>query len=246
MSITQYAIGAVAAAGVTSMELIFRSQRHPFGDRKMKAVGWWLAVAALDAGVACAMLAGAVGIELVDPATVDHGNELLKALVIGGLGPLALRSPVRKTKVKDQDSTVGMTYVYDIARLYALYALDERYVRLKRNDVRKTRAHWKALGLDSRKVAAAIRRHLTDHDRLDIEKRDAITAGVANSMTLPTEDERLSALIKLINLSRFSALCDELSAYRESADASELEIDSLEPGEGDVVVIEVDVDPEQV
>ncbi len=176
MSVAQYVVSAAAGGSVTCVELSFRSQRHPFGDRRMKAVGWWVTVAALDSGIACAMLAGAVGAKLIDPASANQSNQIIQAILVGALGPLALRSPVRKAKVKEQESTIGITYIYDIARLYGMYALDERFVRLKRNDVQKTRVQWKLRGLDSRKVAVAIRRHLDDHDRLDSERRDEVTA----------------------------------------------------------------------
>ena len=66
MILYAYAACGVAAAIVTSVELAFRNQRHPFGDRRFKASAWWLFVVLIDAIVGCLMLLGAVAADVVD------------------------------------------------------------------------------------------------------------------------------------------------------------------------------------
>jgi len=213
MNVWSYLACVGAAVVATSIELAFRNQRHPFGDKMFKAVGWWLAVAIIDAAVGLLMLAGAVGIQILDPSTVSNTNKILQGIAVGALGPLALRSPVRRTQIQDQEYQVGITYVYDVARLQATYALDERFVRLKRRDVTVKKDAWQGRGLDSSLVAAAIHRHVDDHQRLAVDQQDRVSAVTANSLTLPSEDQRMTALIKLIREARFASLIDELNMY---------------------------------
>lgn len=213
MNVWSYLACGSAAVVVTSIELACRNQRHPFGDRKFKAAGWWLAVAIIDVAVALLTLAGAVSIEILDPSVVSNSNKILQGIAVGVFGPLALRSPVRKTQVHDHDTQVGVTYVYDVARLYAAYALDDRFVQLKRRDVVAMKGAWLRRGLDSRLVAAAIQRHLNDHERLEVNQRERVVKAVENSLTLPSEDQCMIALIKLIRQERFASLVDELGSY---------------------------------
>ena len=238
-----YVACTTAAVIVTSVELAFRNQRHPFGDKNFKAVGWWLAVSIIDAAVGLLMLAGVVGVEILDPSAVSGTNKVLQGIVVGALGPLALRSPVRRTQIHDQEAqAVGITYFYDLARLRAIYALDERFVCLKRRDVVIIKDAWRCQGLDSRLVAASLHRHLNDHPHLADDQRDRIFAAAANSLTLPGEDQCMTALIKLIRQERFSSLVDELNSYEPgSIQLEELAVFESISDEEDLEIVEDEI-----
>jgi hypothetical protein len=139
------------------------------------------------------------------------GSPMVLGGVVGLTGPLALRSPVRKSEVKGRESPMGITYLYDVARLYSLYALDERMTRLRRRDVSEMRQNWITLGWTSEVVAEEVSGHLQDYSRLDDALKSRITEEVGNALTLPQEDQRIDSLIKLLRRERFRSLIDHFS-----------------------------------
>jgi hypothetical protein len=194
---------------VTNLELAFRSGRHPFGDSKQKALGWWLAVAFIDSCVAALLAAGITAL----PASVEipqagGGNATLPALM-GVLGPLALRSPIRRAAIDDRESPIGITYLYDVVRVKALYALDDRMTWLVRSDVRRTCAQLVEAGHSPSALAKVIREHAADHRGLDGTQRDAVEASVSEVLALPPRLQ-MSALIKVARKYRFKAVLDNL------------------------------------
>ena len=151
-----------------------------------------------------------MGLSLVHNGT----NHILAGAVIGLVGPLALRSQVATKKIADKDSPVGITYVYDLARINALYALDERMVRLRRRDVRQRRQRWYVLGLDAELVATEFVRHVNEHERIPEERRQSLKdQALALLEVRGSEDLRMDGMIKLLRKERFGALIDELDAY---------------------------------
>lgn len=196
---------------VTSVELLYRNQRHPFGDRMQKAAAWWFCVVALDCAVAGLMLIGVLKSGNLGLSTIDNSPRWVIAALIGILGPLALRSPIRTAEVQGKDSGVGITFVYDRARLYALYALDERLVRLRRRDVTQMRNEWVKAGLTPAVVAHEIRAHLAAYDRLDDASRERIEAQSVTCLSFPDEDDQMEALIKLLRGERLRSLVDDFS-----------------------------------
>jgi hypothetical protein len=207
-----YVSACLAACAVTNVELLYRNQRHPFHDKRMKAVGWWVSVVAIDVLIAGALVAGLIQTNLIQPPTVTNSQVWVTGFLTGLLGPLALRSPIRKKQINEQEVSVGITYVYDIVRLNALYALDERLVRLRRRDVSELRESWKAKGIDPDAIATEIRLHLDDHARLPNESKDRIIDQITNVMTLPYEDDRIDGLIKILRAERFKSLMDDFNA----------------------------------
>ena len=196
---------------VTSIELLYRNQRHPFGDRRQKAAAWWFGVVALDCVLAGLMLIGLIKTGSLGLSTTDDSPSWVVAALIGVLGPLALRSPIRKAEVQGRDSSVGITFVYDIARLYALYALDERIVRLRRRDVTQMRTEWIHAGLIPTLIAHEIRAHVAEYNRMDDMSRERIQLQSMTCLSFPDEDDQMEALIKLLRAERLGSLVDEFS-----------------------------------
>jgi len=196
---------------VTSIELLYRNQRHPFGDRMQKAAAWWFCVVALDCAVAGLMLIGLLSSGNLGVNTSHDKRGWLFAALIGVLGPLALRSPIRTSEFQGKDSGVGITFVYDRARLYALYALDERLVRLRRRDVTQMRIEWMRAGLTPSLVAHEIQTHVAEYDRMEDAARERIEAQSRTCLSIPDEDDQMEALIKLLRGERLRSLIDDFS-----------------------------------
>lgn len=199
----------VASLAVTTLELLYRNQRPPWGDRKSKAVGWWLAVLAIDVAVAIAMIWGLVAADVLNRKPTSQAPGWVVPALVGALGPLSLRSPIRRREIAGQESGVGITVLYDVARVSALYALDERLTRLRRRDVSQMGSRWHEAGLEPEVIAIEIREHIWDHPRLSEEQRERIESGVSTCMSFPTDIAQLEALIKLLRSERLSSLIDE-------------------------------------
>lgn len=205
-------IAAASAAFVTCVELAYRQQRHPFGDRRHKALAWWAAVVTIDGIISVALLLGLVATDAVAMPD-DKLNSLAKAAVLGILGPLALRSPIRKTKIDGEDEQVGITYIYDKVRYQALYALDERLVRLRRVDVRSIRVRWIAAGVQPQTVADELLRHLEEYRHLPDDIRQQAADATTAALSFPTDEAQLEAIIKILRTYRFRSLIDHFSSY---------------------------------
>lgn len=209
------ALGA-STTMVTCVELSYRNQRHPFGDRRFKAALWWTVIVVIDTAAGLAILFGILTVKLVGQPEINSAKGIWLGIILGILGPLALRSPVKKVQIKDKEATVGITYVYDLARVSALAALDERLIRLRRRDVTLRRERWKSNGIDVDEVIVEFGRHIDDHERMSEDRRTEIRSSLANILTVPDDDLRLNGLIKLMKTVRFNALIDEFDS-RSSA-----------------------------
>jgi hypothetical protein len=174
MSVSAVVALGAASAAVTSVELSYRNQRHPFGDRHFKAFLWWIVVVAVDAGVGIAVFFGVLTVKLAGQANFNAAKGIWLGIIIGVLGPLALRSPVKNSTISNKQTTVGITYVYDLIRLNALLALDERFVRLKRRDVTVRRERWQSCGIGVDEIVDEFQRHIDDYDRLPTERSEQI------------------------------------------------------------------------
>jgi hypothetical protein len=141
-------------------------------------------------------------------------SPVLVGAIVGLVGPLALRSQITTKKIAGKESPVGITYIYDVARINALYALDERMVRLRRRDVRQKRHKWLELGLDAEIVAREFIRHVDDHERIPEERRQALKDQAQAALEVRGDEGlRMDGMIKLLRRERFGALIDELDAY---------------------------------
>lgn len=217
---------AIAVIVVTSIELAFRYQRLPLGDDRCKAIWWWITVAIMDMIVGFLVFYGFIAAGILQKYGLNinsnKNDPLAVGAVIGLIGPLALRSQVATKKIAGKDSPVGITYVYDVVRINALYALDERMVRLKRRDVRERRYKWITLGLDAEIVAAEFLHHLDDHEHISEDRLEMLKSHI--SLILDVRDDesvRLDAIIKFLKKERFGALVDELDRYRIPAENGE-------------------------
>lgn len=194
---------------VTCVELSYRNQRHPFGDRHFKALLWWVTLVAIDAGIGIAILFGVVAVKLGNWPNNSLASGIWLGILIGILGPLGLRSPVKNSNVGNKRAEVGITYVYDLIRLNALFALDERFVRLRRRDVALRREHWKSLGICIDDIVNEFNRHLDDHVRMSTDHREQIREKIRIALTVPDEDTQMNGLIKLMKAERLNSLIDE-------------------------------------
>ena len=214
MAVTTVVALSAASGMVTSIELSYRNQRHPFGDRHFKAFLWWVVVVAVDAGVGVAVLFGVLTVKLAGQENFNTANGVWLGIIVGVLAPLALRSPVKNSTISNKQTTVGITYIYDLIRLNALLALDERFVRLKRRDVTIRRERWQSRGVDVQQVVNEFQRHIDDHVRLPADRREDIRRRVRIILTVPDDEAQMNGLIKLMKSERFNSLIDEFDARR--------------------------------
>ena len=206
-------IGAgISSAVITVVELVCRNQRHPFGDRLNKALFWWLLLALLDAALAMAIVAGVAEADILALAPEAELPSWWQGVIIGAVGPLALRSPIRTKKIRNEDAPIGVTYVYDIARIYIFFAVDERMVRLRRSDVTDLRVRWITGGVIVADVAEYLRKHVEEHPQLSLEAKEEVSEAVGQCQTLPTEEQQMDGLIKLLRSRRFSAVRDHFTS----------------------------------
>lgn len=207
------------AACITLVELAYRNQRHPFGDRKQKALLWWLSLIAIDSLLAAGIVFGLSEFEVLRIAPETVLPAWAQGLVMGALGPLALRSPIRTKEIRNEQASIGLTYIYDIVRLYIFFAVDERMVRLRRADVTDLRLRWMGGGVGVDDVADYLRKHIDDHPQLPEEAKEETREAVKQSLTLPTEEQQVDALIKLLRARRFSSVRDHFTDLSERSSA---------------------------
>jgi hypothetical protein len=206
VAVVEYAAAVVAAAVVTIVLLAQRHGRGPFGE--WKACAWWSAICLVDGLVAALCLAGVFGVK----AAALHGTSgFARAVSIGLLGPLGLRSPVGKRRIRGRVESVGPTFIYDAARVPMEQALDERMTRLKRGD----RNRWaKALadqGWDSNSFANRIAEHLEELDNREERDLERIREQLQSALTMPDEPRKMKALINVAMKEHFSFVLQDCS-----------------------------------
>jgi hypothetical protein len=199
---------AAAAAGVTAHILLSQShRRHPLWDKR--GVGWWVALVVLDMGVAVGLLLGVLG--PVD--NLDGAAGVARALAVGVVGPLGLRTPVRRTRIRGRSVVGGFTVIYDWMRIPMDQHLEERIIRLRREDRARVYDRMTAQGWTAPSFARRLEEHLGDlqHNR-DPGDLSQITKSFVAALTVPTEPEQLLGLIKVAIEERFSGPIEDCSA----------------------------------
>lgn len=212
----QYVAAAAAAVAASCVLLWNRHRRTPFGEKR--AIAWWVAIAALDAFAAALCLAGIFGLK------VEGQSGVARAIVIGVLGPLALRSPVGTRRIRGRIEAVGPTLVYDLARKPMDQELDERMTRLKRKDVRKWRDALAATGWTSTIFASRLREHVADLPARDTRDVQRIEERIVAALTVPTEAGKMKALLNVALNEHFTGLlemCAEEAPEAEEQGAAE-------------------------
>jgi hypothetical protein len=207
MVAVEYALAALVAAAVSSGLLWQRHRRGPFGG--LKATLWWGGIMTMDGTVAALCLAGAFGVQA---AALEGTSGAIRAAAIGLLGPLGLRSPVGKRRIRGRIENVGPTYIYDVARVTMEQELYERMTRLRRADrVERTAALDKS-GWDSQSLANRLEEHFDqmadDHAR-DPRDIQSLRKRVDLALTPPDEMSKMKALVDLAVKEHFWAVLEE-------------------------------------
>lgn len=201
----------IGAAAITLVELSCRNQRHPFGDRRSKALMWWILLVLSDVAIALLIAFGLQEFDVLQLRTDDKLPSWVQGLAVGALGPLALRSPIRTKEIRSEQAPIGITYVYDIVRLYIFFAVDERMVRLRRADVTGLRQRWMRGGTTAIEIAEYLGRHVEEHPQLQAEAKEEASEAIRKCLTLPSEEQQMDALIKLLRARRFSSVRDHFT-----------------------------------
>ena len=192
MSGAFYVAAGLAAAVTSTAQLLADHGRLPYGNNSLRAIGWWLLILALDGLVAVGATRGIVPI--ADMGTVNASGAA-RAVLVGVLAPLALRSPIRKASVAGSPEPVGVTYVYDVVRIRLEWALDERMTRLRRVDSKTAIKALADKGWTGRTLGPEIIRHVKSRRKMEPDSVSAIIQSVYSSQTLPTEPEQLEGLV---------------------------------------------------
>ncbi|MFJ9780651.1 hypothetical protein ACIRSS_13775 [Amycolatopsis sp. NPDC101161] len=171
----------------------------------------------VDYIAASLLMLGYAKVAAVDNVTKGNVSEIVAGLAVGLLGPLALRSPVKRSEVKGKSVSVGFTYLYDVARLNAVFALDERMVRLRRQDLNVIRGRWMAAGLLPAGIAEEVVRHAKEMPSIDEADKKRIGKEVASVLTLPDEEEKFNMLITILRNERFRSIIDHYNDLAKSS-----------------------------
>ncbi|MGP0100353.1 MAG: hypothetical protein ACLPUT_01860 [Solirubrobacteraceae bacterium] len=199
-----YALAAIPAAGISSFLLTREHRRHPFGDARQRALWWWCGLLFLDAAVAALLLTGALKL---DPSTqLDGIKGPLRAFVLGVLGPLAFRSPIREKDIKHRTEGVGITYLYDLIRIAMDRRLEDRIIHLRRSDRERVYTHCQKLAWDSVSFRGRIEEHLDELRSRDKGEMEKLYASVRAAMTSDDETLRIRTLITISISEGFRAL----------------------------------------
>lgn len=201
-------VAALAAAGVvTSTVLWYKHGRNPFGDHGV-ALRWWAAVVAIDGIVAALLLTGSF--TLVSLGQLSGLNGFVRALAIGILGPLAVRSPIREVNIGGKPEKVGLTKIYDRIWIFCDRRLDGQVTLLRRKDRQIVLEDVQRQGWDPAGLAQRIEEHVTELRSLTNPERESIVEQVEKALTFPTDVKCLLALIKVMLDGRLDSLVGEV------------------------------------
>lgn len=204
-------VAAAAGAFVTSVQLGLEHGRAPFHDYRQKALGWWLAVAALDGSIA--VLAVAIASET---GSGSAGRAIGWAL-IGVLAPLGLRSPVfKQTEFFGRKVEPGFTYVYDIARTWFSKNLRERMRSLGRRARDACTRLALENGWEPATLLGLIEDDISDLSVSDLD-RTRIREGAYRALAVDDVRTSVRALVRLLIAERKHPLLEQISRSRPDA-----------------------------
>jgi hypothetical protein len=204
-----YIAACLVAVLVTSILLGQKYGRHPFGDEKSKAVGWWAGVALLDAAVAALLTTGAFAV--VSLEELRHSAGFVRGALMGLFGPLAFRSPVRRVTIDGRPENVGATYIYDRVRIRLDRGLDERITRLRRADLNKLTDKVAELGWDDLALRGRLEEHIDALKNLRPGDRARLRQKISAVMTVPPGD-RMRGLLRIALDERFTGVIDDIKS----------------------------------
>jgi hypothetical protein len=200
-------VGSIVAAAISAVSLLNRFRRHPFGDRRARALLLWLSVMGVDIGAFAFFAAGYSVIEGVAPL---DPSSVVGWLLAGAAVPLALRSPIRETEVAGTQRAVGITYIYDWVRAQLEVRLDGRLTELRRSDERAAVDRLVAKGLGFEQFKAELIDHFDQAQRLSAEARIGIAAAIEKASTLDPPSN-LRGLVRIARENQAGALIERLT-----------------------------------
>jgi hypothetical protein len=219
----KFLIVAAVAAVVTSFEIWQTYHQAPFRDTKFKALLWWTLVALLDAGAAAVII-------LLAPDGVGHSASA-KAIVawvaVGIAVPLGMRVPIwgrlglGRIKVDP-----GVTLVYDIARGWLRFNVDERMSGLVRRERTRQVAQLHQDGWTPAEILALIEATVRGRVALEPADRERIIGQAQLQVGFATPAEQLGGLLTVVRQERLSTVLDQIRERRSKA------ADSSAPGTG--------------
>jgi hypothetical protein len=200
----RYVIALSAAVIVSCAELWAQQRRHPFGDLYQKALGWWLAICAVDAGIAAMAMASA------SVAGGGSAGEVAGWVAIGVLAPMGLRNPVWKSKTSEGFEEVnGLVPFYTKGRARLVSPLETRMSSLR---IQGRRRRVNAIELQDWTSIAALVRLEADVIELTWERpiKNRILQDAYLAMAHDEEREQLDGIVKVIETWKLRGLLDTL------------------------------------
>lgn len=207
MGVLAYAAALAAAGVVTSAVLWYKHGRNPFGDHGV-ALRWWVAVVAIDGIVAGLLLTGSF--TMASLGQLGGLSGFARALAIGILGPLAIRSPIREVNIGGKPEKVGLTKIYDRVWIFCDRRLDGQITLLRRKDRQVILEDVQRQGWAPPFLAQRIEEHVSELRSIAKPEEELIVGQVTKALTFPTDVKRLLALIKVMLDERLDSLVGEV------------------------------------
>jgi hypothetical protein len=139
---------------------------------------------------------------------------IARAIAIGILGPLAIRSPIREVDIGGKPEKVGLTKVYDRIWIYCDRRLDGQITLLRRKDREAILKDVQHQGWDPQRLAQRIEEHVGELRSLAKPEQELIIEGTMKALSLPTDVKQLLALIKVMLDERLDSLVREVRKNR--------------------------------
>jgi hypothetical protein len=200
-------IGAAVAACISSIAIRAALGRHPFGDRRARALLLWLSVVGVDVAAFALFAGGYAAVEGVAPL---RSASLVGWALAGAAVPLALRSPIREAEVAGTTRGVGITYVYDWVRAQLEVRLDGRLTELRRRDDRTAVQRLRANGVDFEALKGDIVEHFDEAQRLSADARIRIAAAIDTAATIEDVAQAMRALVRVARENQAGVVIERL------------------------------------
>lgn len=204
MGLAIYAIAAVAAALVTSVVLWYKHGLVPVGSNEMPAAKWWLAIIALDGAVAAVLLSGSLALASLDQ--LSNFGDWARAIAIGILGPLGVRSPIREVNLGGKKEGVGITVAYDKVWHFFDRRLDGDITVYRREERKLIIEDLERVQWTPQALAAELSEYVDELSSREGEEKKAICAKVESALTLPSATKQFGALIKVMRDERLNSI----------------------------------------